>query len=66
MIKLKVEYHKFEQDSNGNPDVHTLSLKSPKNVPLFLDEKERNYMKIHCQRLKSKHKNNIENIINGK
>ena len=52
--KAKSDYHQFTENRFGKPDVHKLVTKSSGNVPIFLDERERNYLRSHIKELKEK------------
>lgn len=47
----QVEYHLFDKNRNEQPDVHKLVLGTKGNLPLFLDQKERRYLRSHTDYL---------------
>ena len=60
--KSKPEFHEFSENKHKKPDVHKLELKSSGNVPIFLDERERNYLRKHSKDLKEKYTKMVENL----
>ena len=62
----KVESHIFCENKNGNPDVHKLVKESKGNIPLFLDERERNYLRHHKDDLFEKYRKLIKNTAQKK
>ena len=59
---LKIEYHEFSEDMHKKPDVHKIELKSSGNVPIFLDNKEREYLRIYREELNEKYIKMVENL----
>lgn len=56
----KVDFHEFSENNHGNPDVHQMVLASKGTIPLFLDQKERRYLKHHHDELYQKYLKVIE------
>lgn len=50
------ESHEFEYDKVEGVDVHKLWINAKGNIPIFLDRKERNYLKHHEKTLELKYK----------
>lgn len=45
--KPKTNFHIFCENRAGGPDIHKLVKNSKGNIPLFLDQKERRYLRNH-------------------
>jgi hypothetical protein len=51
---IKSEYYFYEADRNGKPDIHQLVINTKGNIPVFLDQKERKYLRNHKDTLYAK------------